>query len=457
MKKIVASVGLVVLGASGMARGQEAGATAYKPWNISATLRGFYDDNINTAPNGSPDKVGSSGFQITPSVNYAWQNDQTVFSADYMYTFRYYETRPAGNAQNYDQDNNFDISLTHSFNERYQAGVKDSFVIGQEADSLQQGAFLTEPQRVSGNNIRNFGQLSFNAAVAPTFGLSFGYVNSYWNYEDTQTNLVQNPPTPIFTGNNIIPSRAGQNNRIEQAFNVDARWQLKPQTVGYVGVQYGVGNYTEDQAVANYVYFGTPVAGSTLMADSRNYRSIWGYVGVDHNFTPDDSGSLRGGIRSTDYYNSPQDASDLSPYVMASLRHNYLEKSYFEVGFSYDRNATDLIDPAYTVVGTTNGPVLQAVSVTLQQQSAVVYGSVNHYFLPNLSASATLTYQYSFFVGGQYNNDTEKDFLFGIVGQYDFNPFISASLGYNYDSVNSEVPDRSYNRNRVYVGVSATY
>src|SRR5262249_45623385 len=56
MKKIVASVGLVALGASGVqtAFAQDFSADNSKPWSISATLRGFYDDNVNTWPNNQP-------------------------------------------------------------------------------------------------------------------------------------------------------------------------------------------------------------------------------------------------------------------------------------------------------------------------------------------------------------------------------------------------------------------
>ena len=52
MKRIVASVGLVALGASGLRADSDSDLTQNpnKPWSVSATLRGFYDDNINAAP-----------------------------------------------------------------------------------------------------------------------------------------------------------------------------------------------------------------------------------------------------------------------------------------------------------------------------------------------------------------------------------------------------------------------
>ena len=69
MKRIVTSVGLVALGASsvGAVLGQDATPAPAKFWSISASLRGFYDSNINTAPDTDPvDQVSAFGFTISP-------------------------------------------------------------------------------------------------------------------------------------------------------------------------------------------------------------------------------------------------------------------------------------------------------------------------------------------------------------------------------------------------------
>jgi len=54
MKKLV-SVGLLASGTTGAQAVDVPGETASmpKPWSVSATLRGFYDDNFNTVPNNS--------------------------------------------------------------------------------------------------------------------------------------------------------------------------------------------------------------------------------------------------------------------------------------------------------------------------------------------------------------------------------------------------------------------
>jgi hypothetical protein len=48
-------------------------------------------------------------------------------------------------------------------------------------------------------------------------------------------------------------------------------------------------------------------------------------------------------------------------------------------------------------------------------------------------------------------------YLVGLNCQYRFNPHFSAELGYSYDLLDSDIPGRGFDRNRVYAGVTATY
>ncbi|HZL43948.1 MAG TPA: outer membrane beta-barrel protein [Verrucomicrobiae bacterium] len=429
MKKIIASVGLFALGASSLnaVYGQEMVATTTKPWSISASLRGFYDDNINTAPKNSGFSQESFGYQINPGAALNWQDDQTVLQAGYVYTLRWYDKKPFGNTSHYDQDHAFNGSLDHTFTERYRIGVTDSFVVGQEPDLLRSSQFLSDPQRVPGDNIRNNGTINFDAQLTPIFALELGYANSYYNYHDT---------TPFDqTG---IPSLGAELNRIENVVHLDGRFQLLPETIGIIGYQYSQADYTGDDKIS--VDQNT---GFTLFSDSRNYRANYGYVGVDQNFLPDLSGSLRVGLRDTDYYNSPSGGSHISPYVNASLKYNYTTESSAQVGFSYDRTATDIVAPFGT-------------SVTLDQEAAVIFANVNHRIFPKVYGTLTAQVQDATFNGGQFNNKSEQYYLIGLNFQYRINPYLSTDIGYNYDKVQSEI-GRTYDRNRVYIGLTASY
>src|ERR1017187_202284 len=155
MKRVIASVGLVALGAAGLQTAHAVDTS--KPWNVSAKLRGFYDDNPGTAPNGTS-KTGSYGFEVSPSLGLAWALEQTTVSLNYTFSGKYYERALANTPnQHWDFSHTFNGILNHAFSERYQLTVDDSFVVGQEPDVLRApNAALQSIQRINGNNIRNY-------------------------------------------------------------------------------------------------------------------------------------------------------------------------------------------------------------------------------------------------------------------------------------------------------------
>jgi hypothetical protein len=166
MNRIIASVGLVALGAASVYAQSSITAPPPKWWNVQATVRGFYDDNINTVPSSSNvPKEHAWGYELSPKVGVAIGNDQTTLTLDYKYSFLYYDHRPFGNTTHYDQDHIFNLALTHAFNDRYSVRVHDSFVVGQEPESLRYNAAFTTPYRVSGDNIVNAGGIAFDAEL----------------------------------------------------------------------------------------------------------------------------------------------------------------------------------------------------------------------------------------------------------------------------------------------------
>ena len=180
MKKIVASVGLVAVGASGLQAELLPSLTAEsgKPWNVSATLRGFYDDNVNGYPNHATLPSGyyrdSTGFELSPALEFSFPMEQTTLSFGTVFSLKEYEHKPVGNDVNYDWTLDLHAAITHAFSERYQLSVRDSFVIGQEPDFLRAGNTFTTFQRISGSNERNYGVIDFSAQITPALGLDVG-------------------------------------------------------------------------------------------------------------------------------------------------------------------------------------------------------------------------------------------------------------------------------------------
>ena len=447
MKKIVASVGLVALGASGIqsASGQVLGTPdASKPWSVSATLRGFYDDNTATIPDGVSlppgEKKQTFGYEVEPQAALVWAAEQTSVNLGVLYSLKYYENRPPGSADHIDQSVTFNAGVSHDFSERLKARVNDSFVLGQEPDLLRAGNAFSTFQRVDGDNIRNYGSIGGDFQLGPKFGIGAGYDNAYYDYKDTGETLSSTL--------DIIPSLAGLLNRIENRFHVEGLYQIQPETKALIGYQFTDIDYTGDEYIAGNVLF--PFFGGPLVkSDVRNSRQHTGYLGVIHNFTPDLSGSLRAGVSSTEYYNDDSADNEITPYVNLSLRYTYMPQSYVEGGFSYDRNATDVVGLLAISGGSS--------SLTLDAESAVVYATVNHRITPQLFARATGQFQNSKYNGGAADGKSDNFFLAGVELEYRINRWIAAHAGYNFDRLDSDLPVRSFSRNRVYIGVTASY
>lgn len=444
MKKIVASVGLVALGASGLYSAPIPGLTEEggKNWSVAATLRGFYDDNINTAPSG-PGKQDAFGIEISPSVNYGIQWQQTQLTLGYVYSFKYYDHQPAGSSTKYDQQHLFNLALDHAFTERYRLGVRDAFAIGQEPDVLRTDNAFTAFQRLSGDNIRNYGSIVFDADITRLFGLEIGYDNSFFDYAQSG---VQ------FDGvGNILPSNSGLLDRDENAIHFDSRWMICPETVGIFGYKFRNVSYTADEDIGVELLPGGVV--HFIKSRERDFREHSLYVGAEQTFSPNLTGALRAGASYVDYYNHvPESQNQWGPYALANLRYTYAPQSHVDVGLSQDFNATDVVG-----VRNASGTDITATSFTESQQATVVYASVNHQITPQLRGSLIGQFQYSSFDEGDVSNDSERYYLLGLNLSYQFTPHFSAEVGYNYDKLDSDIPSRTFDRNRVYIGVTGSY
>jgi hypothetical protein len=439
MKKVIASVGLVALSASGVQAALDPGTTAdtSKPWSVSATLRGFYDDNVQCVPDNttlSGASRGSPGYEISPMIMVNLPLEQTTLTLGYVYSFKYYENKPYGSADYYDQSHDFNVSLSHYFSERYQINVRDSFVIGQEPDLLRAGNTYTTFQRISGNNLRNYGSINFEAQITPKLGAELGYANTFWSFADDKIQQVS-------SDGSFYASRAGLMDDLDHMIHLDGRWQIQPQTIGILGYQLRIVDYTAGQPIGGNLL--TP--SSLIMSDIRDSTMHYGYLGVDHNFSPDLTGSARVGARYNTYPNqSSQD--DVSPYGQASLKYTYGPESYVQGGLSYDYSQSDMF--SYT-----SG----ADNVTLNGQAGSVFAVLRHRITPKLYGGLTAQFQDTTYYGGTYNNKNDLYYLLGLNVEYRFTHNFSAQAGYNYDYVDSNIPGRSYDRNRVYVGVTANY
>lgn len=432
MKKIVASVGLIAVGVSGAYAAYAPGLSTMdtsKSWGVAASLRGFYDDNYGCV---SVNEQESFGFEISPMVKFNLPLDQTYLGLRYIYSGRYYADRaddvPGFSNDPWDQTHQADFILNHAFNERYSLDVQDSFIIGQEpslmaADS-QGNAY---PFRADGNNVRNQGRATFNAQLTRVMGLQIGYNNVLWDYEDDN-------------GAWFDPSLSGLMDRMEHLALVNLHWQVKPETTALLGYNFGAVGYSSSEQIGFLPGYGL------VYSDDRNNTSHYIYGGVNHDFLRNFTASLKVGATYVDYDNDMVNSDSWMPYGDASLSYTYATGSYVQAGVLYTFNSTDVVAPSAA-----------DQSITSAQDSLSLYALVNHQFTARLAGLLRAHYQNSAFQGGSYDGDADNYFSLGANLTYMISRHISCEAGYTYDNLDSDVPSRGYVRNRVYVGVTASY
>ena len=444
MKKLFVSVGLIAAGTASLqaAYAPDWSSTSASMWSVSGTLRGFYDDNYDTVPNGSS-KVGSFGLEVTPQVSLNVPLQQTELGVRFIYGLYYYQKREDRGENPIDQTDQFDLWVDHAFTERWQARVQDSFAVGQEPELIDPNTSLT--RRVNGNNISNTGTITLHTDWTRLFSTELGYQNSLYDYENSgaTVNYAIPGPPPLFP-TSVDASLAGLLNRIEQSTWLNLQWMVRPETMLQVGGRFALANYTGDEPVAVAYPFPTP-ANHIYYSDARDNRSYIGYLGFQHAFLPNLSLNAQGGFQYSESYNDPSSSPTLTPYAVVSAVYTYAPGSYAQIGFTEMQSATDVIMPD------------AEGRITQNQQSSTVYASINHQLTSKLLGTVIGRWQHSIFNGGRYNSDSSDYYNLGVNLSYSFATHFSGEVGYNFDDVHSQVQGYSYTRNRVYLGVSASY
>lgn len=422
MKKLFVSLGLAAAGTASI-------HAAYAPdssdnskiWSLSGTLRGFYDDNYTT----TPQRHGSAGFEASPSFSLNMPLQQTEIGLRYTYGLYYYQMRENHNQHPIDQTHQFDLWLDHAFTPRWETRFEDTFTVSQDPALAAVGTAVE--QRITGNNIANTVNALLHTDWTREIGTALTYQNSFYYYENSG-------------GNAANPSYAGLLNRIEQTVGLELQWMVMPTTTALVGYKFGSVLFNGNEIIAQ-----NPNTGAIYKSNSRDNRSQYGYVGIQHDFLDNLKGTANVGVQYTDYYNDPNASSSLGPYADASLIYTYASGSYAQLGVTQMRNATDTVQ------------VDSTGNITLDQESTVVYGSINQPLTPKLMGSLVGHYQYSIYHDGQFNSQSGDFYNLGLNLTYAFNRHLSTDIGYNYDWYTTAVPGQGYTRNRIYLGVTATY
>jgi hypothetical protein len=379
-------------------------ADAGKVWEVTASLRGFYDDNYTTSPEALAQE--SWGIEVSPGFNLTiGEGTDLEFSAGYAFGMRYYEDR---NDEDYGHE--LGISLNKAFSDTSVLLLSDSLVVAQEPEILNGGAV----HRLEGNHLRNTLSASYRQVLAGNILGELGYGNSIIDYDH--------------------PTYSALLDRSHNQVNLDVIYDME-QTEYFVGYKFASTDFDG----------GDLGFGSGFNSDARDNDSHYGYVGVRHQLNKEFVASAQVGAQYVDYYNFnlkprlniPED--ETSPYVNASMEWGYAEGSQLVAGLSLVRGATDL----------------QAAD----QEISAVYAQLLHKVTARVHGTLTARYQDAEISGGgvQVDGKEESLLLLGASLTYAIADNIWTELAYNYDELDSDIPHRSFERNYVSIGIGTSY
>ncbi len=400
MNKKIVILGITAVGVAGVQA-----ADAGKIWEVTASLRGFYDDNYTTSPDESAEESG--GLEVSPAVSLSiGEGTDLKFTAGYAFGMRYYEDRD----DHEDYGHELGISLNKAFSDTSLLQLSDSLVVAQEPEILNGGT----PLRTEGDNVRNTFSAGYRRVLSGSLGVELGYGNSIFDYdEDYHSALLD---------------------RSYNEVSLDVFYGMA-QTEYFTGYRFSSTDFDGDDL---------QVPGLDFIADARNNHAHYGYIGARHQLDKNFVADARAGVQYVDYYDYdlmpaliPED--ETSPYVSARMEWGYAQGSKLVAGVSLARGATDL----------------QAAD----QETTAVYAQLLHEISAKVHGTLTGRFQNSEISGGGEKLDGREEdlLLLGASLTYAISSNVWAELAYNYDDLDSDIPHRSFERNYVSIGIGTSY
>jgi hypothetical protein len=443
---------------------------------------------VPTYTKNGPTKRGSWGALVGITAAYSPNvGEMTTLGASIRYDMYYYEDRDREGDDPIDHNIQATAQFGHQFSDRYKLDASDSFVVAQEPNLLDPTPMQTSPLRSEGSNIRNTGSLVTSAKLTTKLSARGSYANTLYDYEQDKN---------FFDGTGD-GTRSALLDKMIQSVDLQLRWDFRPNTTASLGYRfdyvdmtskdrlwtYGqVMEYLNDArgfplsaAATNFVQLVTATNAPT--SSIRDNYSHYAYLGLDHSFNTYLTAQVKVGGQYTVFPNSRERISvadpnhpgqqmlatrehareSIGPYADASIRWSYAKDCSLQVGVIHSRNSTDVahignpgdID---SLIG-----LLLGEYVTLDQESTTVYGAVTHAVTAKLRARLRAQWQGSTF--NQKNLSDKEDNYVGVdvSADYEINKFLFAEAGYGFDVLASDLANRGFTRNRVFLGVRGTF
>jgi len=368
------------------------------PFQLSATLREGFDDNINTASAGSEQ---SSWFtNAGAELAYTFGSARTQLSLSTGGAITYYYERQRTGTQNYDIDFHGAFKLTHLFTPRLVLNLN------------LRAAYLTEPDfsfgigfnQRSGNYFYSANTGTLTYLWAPRFSTATSYSVVAINYDDANIGTFED--------------------RIENTFGQEFRFLLWPTTTIVADYRFQMVSFTHT---------------------ARDSTTQFFLGGIDHNFSPLFSISLRGGEEFRSYQ---ADGDKTGPYFEGTL--NYAIGKRTTVSWNNSYGIEDSAVRA-NAIRTTFRSGLQASQQLWPKITATLSFNYEH------DENGAVTFQFfghTFIISPAFEENA-FDLAFNL--RYAITPHLGIDLGYNRTQIISGMQFREYSRNRLYGGLNFTF
>ncbi len=364
---------------------------------MTVSANGGYDDNAFTTES---DKDG--GFTVGGGVGLLVNlpMKQTFVGMRYNYGANYGDVK-----QDVDQSHTADLIYAHTFNPRLNLSITERFRAGIEPELVEQISGVPIVTRQRGDYFYNSISSTLTYSLSRRWSLSLGGGWERWMFDEESVALV--------------------NDRDSYSASVGANYSLSPRT--FVGGNYRYGS----------TFYEDPSADGDRDTESHSL-----FANFSHRFTPKLGLSLDAGASMATFADGTQDPT---PLFALSLGYSLTPQSSMNFGFNYSFSLTE-------------------VAQYQSSDVATIFLSANHRFGRKVSVNGSIAYSRS-----TYDNPgplappttptglKEETFRFGLAANYDFTKWVSVNLAFTHEEVLSDLSGRSYDRNRVSMGMRFAY
>lgn len=363
------------------------------PFQISATVRAGYDDNVSTT---NFDKQGSFFTTAGLALTYSFGTPRTTLSLGTNFGFTYYADQGAFSEGNNAFEPNLNLTLNLSHKATPRLSFKEELYTTYQAEpdfTIAQGI-----NRRGGNFFFIRNQFTTIYLWTPRFSTATSYSVTRLQYDESAIGAFED--------------------RFENTIGNEFRFLVLPTTLLVAEYRFGVVSY------------------DSISRDSTTHYFLGG---LDHKFNPRLSGSFRGGVEVRDFESS---GSHTSPYFEGTLEYALGKDTAISWTNRYSIEESD----AQVSQGR------RTFRTGLQGKhnfTARISGSFGVYYEHDDYLD--------FGIPGVNTSFTEESVDVSLSLRYAVTRYLGIEAGYSHTEVTSDFAIREYSRNRFWGGLNLAF